>query len=276
MQRDAYFSEVYAALRTKGHRHGRALRTIGDRFLRILVAMLRDRISMIPAGCLVSRSYKGGRKFEKFGLTNGRKSHGWVTGDDELGRHTRFRHALRERGERYVLGVPCTTIRDLEAPLPRVSGRGRPPKAPWQSVTLATSTPPRGVDALDGARRGERASGDRDGHSPRADPVGTQTDGARGVAGGHPSSALGRPHFGGETSPEATEQDGRYGYRYYLTPTYVAEVELQKPSLPELARVIKAGTCIEIYQSCNLHKTLFWEKIDSCVAKPPNKSRISR
>jgi len=43
--------------------------------------------------------------------------HGWVTGDDELGRHTRFRDALRARGERYVLGVPCTTtIRDLEAP----------------------------------------------------------------------------------------------------------------------------------------------------------------
>ena len=31
--------------------------------------------------------------------------HGWVTGDDELGRHTRFRRDLRERGERYVLGV---------------------------------------------------------------------------------------------------------------------------------------------------------------------------
>src|SRR5712692_4382975 len=62
--------------------------------------------------------------------------HGWVTGDDELGRHTRFRHALRERGERYVLGVPCTTtIRDLEAPLPEYQGRGRRPKAPWQSVT---------------------------------------------------------------------------------------------------------------------------------------------
>ena len=26
--------------------------------------------------------------------------HGWVTGDDELGRHTEFRQALRERGER--------------------------------------------------------------------------------------------------------------------------------------------------------------------------------
>ena len=63
--------------------------------------------------------------------------HGWVTGDDELGRHTRFRHALRERGERYVLGVPCTTtIRDLEAPWPAYQGRGRPPKPPWQSVTV--------------------------------------------------------------------------------------------------------------------------------------------
>src|SRR5438132_2225192 len=62
--------------------------------------------------------------------------HGWVTGDDELGRHTRFRQQLRERGERYVLGVPCnTTMRDLEAPLPAYQGRGRPPKAPWQSVT---------------------------------------------------------------------------------------------------------------------------------------------
>src|SRR5207302_7230706 len=62
--------------------------------------------------------------------------HGWVTGDDALGRHTGFRQALRERGERYVLGVPChTTIRDLEALPPEDQGRGRRPKAPWQSVT---------------------------------------------------------------------------------------------------------------------------------------------
>ena len=62
--------------------------------------------------------------------------HGWVTGDDELGRHTRFRGGLRDRGERYVLGVPCTTPRrDLEAPLPAYHGRGRRPKSPWQSVT---------------------------------------------------------------------------------------------------------------------------------------------
>ena len=62
--------------------------------------------------------------------------HGWVTGDDELGRHPQFRHDLRERGERYVLGVPCTTtMRDLEAPLPELSGRGTRPQAPGQSVT---------------------------------------------------------------------------------------------------------------------------------------------
>src|SRR5262244_740666 len=61
--------------------------------------------------------------------------HGWVTGDDELGRHTQFRGALRARGERYALGVPCTTaVRDLEAPWPAYQGRGRPPKPSWQSV----------------------------------------------------------------------------------------------------------------------------------------------
>ena len=43
MQRDAHFSHVYATLRAKGQRHGQALRNIGDRLLRILMAMLRDR-----------------------------------------------------------------------------------------------------------------------------------------------------------------------------------------------------------------------------------------
>ena len=42
MQRDAHFSSVYAALRAKGQRHGQALRNIGDRLLRILMAMLRQ------------------------------------------------------------------------------------------------------------------------------------------------------------------------------------------------------------------------------------------
>ena len=43
MQRDAHFRRVYAALRAKGQRHGQALRNIGDRLLRILMAMLHNR-----------------------------------------------------------------------------------------------------------------------------------------------------------------------------------------------------------------------------------------
>ena len=49
----------------------------------------------------------------------------------------------------------------------------------------------------------------------------------------------------GKSSPDATEQDDRYRYRYYLTPICVAEVELAEPSLAELARVITAGLGIE-------------------------------
>jgi SRSO17 transposase len=47
--------------------------------------------------------------------------HGWIVGDDELGRAAEFRAALRRRSERYVLDVPCnTTVRDLD--------RRRPPR----------------------------------------------------------------------------------------------------------------------------------------------------
>ena len=43
MQCDAHFNSVYAALRAQGQRHGQALRNIGGRLLRILMAMLRHR-----------------------------------------------------------------------------------------------------------------------------------------------------------------------------------------------------------------------------------------
>lgn len=54
--------------------------------------------------------------------------HGWVAGDDELGRPASFRGWLRRHGERYVLDVPCNTnVRDLECRRPprRRAGRGR-------------------------------------------------------------------------------------------------------------------------------------------------------
>jgi SRSO17 transposase len=56
--------------------------------------------------------------------------HGWVSGDDELGRCSWFRRALRGRGETYLLAVPSnTSVRDLAGDPPAYAGRGRPPKA---------------------------------------------------------------------------------------------------------------------------------------------------
>jgi hypothetical protein len=46
-------------------------------------------------------------------------------------------------------------------------------------------------------------------------------------------------------SRDATDQDTRYRYHYYLTPAGGSEAEIKEPSLGELARVIKAGACIE-------------------------------
>lgn len=61
--------------------------------------------------------------------------HRWVAGDDEMGRSSAFRRALRERKEQYLLMVPSNTmVRDLDAPVPEYSGRGRRPKQKFQRV----------------------------------------------------------------------------------------------------------------------------------------------
>jgi hypothetical protein len=46
-------------------------------------------------------------------------------------------------------------------------------------------------------------------------------------------------------SRDATDQDAQHRYHYDLTPTGESEAALKEPSLGELARVIKAGACIE-------------------------------
>ena len=46
-------------------------------------------------------------------------------------------------------------------------------------------------------------------------------------------------------SRDATDQDDRHRYHYYLTPTGESEAALKEPALGALARVIKAGACIE-------------------------------
>jgi SRSO17 transposase len=173
--------------------------------------------------------------------------HGWVTGDDELGRHTRFRGDLRERGERYVLGVPCTTtIRDLEAPLPEYGGRGRRAKAPWQSVTnwrksldptawrhFSVRDGEKGPVAIEMVKRRVQTRIERKRTGPEEWLVVTR----------RPLSdeRMLEPC----ASRDATDQDTRHRYHYYLTPTSVSGVTLQESSLEELARVIKAGASIE-------------------------------
>lgn len=173
--------------------------------------------------------------------------HGWVTGDDEFGRHTPFRQALRERGERYVLGVPCnTTIRDLEALPPEYQGRGRRPKAPWQSVTdWRQSLPPTAWRRLT-VRDGEKGPVEIEMVKRRV-----QTRLERKRTGPEEWLVVTRRPLADDrtlepkASPDATDQDAGYRHHYYLTPTGVSEAALKEPSLKELARVIKAGACIE-------------------------------
>jgi SRSO17 transposase len=173
--------------------------------------------------------------------------HRWVTGDDEFGRHSRFRHELRERGERYVLGVPCTTtIRDLQAPLPAYQGRGRRPKPPWQAVTdWRTSLDPMAWTRLT-VRDGEKGPVTIEMVKRRV-----QTRMERKRTGPAEWLVVTRRPLSDDcvleprAARDATDQDARHRYHYYLTPTSVSEVAFQEPSLGELARVIKAGACIE-------------------------------
>src|SRR4029434_9987490 len=161
--------------------------------------------------------------------------HGWVTGDDELGRHAGFRGELRKRGERYVLGVPCnTSMRDLEVALPAYSGRGRRPKAPWQSVTQGRQALPGDTWTRLTVRDGEKG------------PVAielvrrrVQTRIERKRTGPVEWLVITRQPLSDDrtlethASRDAYDEDTHYGYRYYLTPTQTPASELEEPSLAE-------------------------------------------
>jgi SRSO17 transposase len=82
--------------------------------------------------------------------------HGWVTGDDELGRVTEFREQLRCRRETYVLDVPCNTlVREIDPGRGRGSFErievwaARQPAASWKTLTMrAGEKGPQRVKAL--------------------------------------------------------------------------------------------------------------------------------
>lgn len=60
--------------------------------------------------------------------------HAWVLGDDEFGRASEFRAALRDDGQRYMLDVPCNTnVRDLDGRHPprKKAHKGAKRKVPF-------------------------------------------------------------------------------------------------------------------------------------------------
>jgi SRSO17 transposase len=85
--------------------------------------------------------------------------HGWVAGDDEMGRPAWSRRRLAADGERYLLAVPSnTTIRDLEAEPPAYSGKGRRPKAPFRGVRGWCEAQPAGAWTKLAVRDGEEGT----------------------------------------------------------------------------------------------------------------------
>jgi len=83
--------------------------------------------------------------------------HAWVTGDDEMGRSSRFRAELRRLNERYLLAVPSnTTVRDLEGEAPEWCGRGPHPKRAFEQVRARALSLPSGawrrIEVGDGER----------------------------------------------------------------------------------------------------------------------------
>jgi SRSO17 transposase len=98
----------------------------------------KDQARLDKAG--VPRACRGFRTRHQLALEMLAKNgaalpHGWIAGDDEMGRPYGFRRRLASLGERYLLAVPSNTaMRDLEVEPPGASGRGRPPTRPWQRV----------------------------------------------------------------------------------------------------------------------------------------------
>ena len=119
-----------------------------------------DKARLDKAG--VPSAHRGYRSRHQLALdmlqaSGTRLPHGWIAGDDEMGRPYWFRRRLAGLGERYMLAVPGNTlIRDLETALPASSGRGRRLTPPWQRVEAWSASRDEGawkrVDVRDGSK----------------------------------------------------------------------------------------------------------------------------
>jgi SRSO17 transposase len=151
--------------------------------------------------------------------------HGWIAGDDEMGRSSKFRRELQARTERYLLAVPSNTlIRDLDVPPPEYSGRGRHPMSPFLRLERWRAALPEDAWTRIEVRDGEKG--------PLVIEVVKRRVQARTETGG--------------TGPEELllvtrerQADGTFKHDYYLS---TAD---PKVPLTELARVTKAAHRIE-------------------------------
>ena len=152
--------------------------------------------------------------------------HAWIAGDDEMGRSTRFRRALRALGEPYLLAVPSdTNIRDLQARRPAYAGRGGRPKPPFQRVDRwRESLPPEAWTRID-VRDGEKG------------PLGIQA--AKTLVEARTERKRGQRTEEVLFVTRRIDQDGKMKHDYYLS-----SASLETP-LEELARVAKAEHRIE-------------------------------
>jgi SRSO17 transposase len=119
-----------------------------------------DKARLDKAG--VPNAHRGYRSRHQLALdmlqaSGTRLPHGWITGDDEMGRPYWFRRRLHGLGERYMLAVPGNVlIRDLETAPPASSGRGRHPPPPWHRVEAWSASLEEGawqrIDVRDGSK----------------------------------------------------------------------------------------------------------------------------
>ena len=151
--------------------------------------------------------------------------HGWVAGDDEMGRSSDFRRKLQGRGERYLLCVPSNTlVRDLDVPPPEYAGRGRRPMSPFLRLDRWRASLPESAWTWIDVRDGEKG--------PLVVEVAKRRVQARTETGG----------TGPEELTFVTRErlaDNKFKHDYYLSNA--------DPGVPlaELARVSKAAHRIE-------------------------------
>jgi SRSO17 transposase len=134
-------------------------RALVDVRLYLPKAWAQDRVRRKRCGIPVAERYRTRHDLalEMLKETGPLLPHGWVSGDDEMGRSSRFRAELRRLGERYLLAVPSNTaVRDLEGAVPQWSGRGPHPKRAFEQVRAwAMSLSPgawRRIEVGDGER----------------------------------------------------------------------------------------------------------------------------